>query len=158
MAILSSPDKQLVLSDIYQWIVTNHLYFRSRGNGWKNSIRHNLSLNDCFIKSDRCPNGKGHYWTIHPANMDDFSKGDFRRRRAQQKVKRYTQHYSHSKDDYDESSSSEDELMSTTSTGTSFKDITKEVNVNDTRSDIGNDVKKKKSFDIETLLGIGKAI
>lgn len=88
MAILSSKEKKLVLSDIYQWILDNYPYFRRRGPGWRNSIRHNLSLNDCFVKSGRSANGKGHYWAIHPANMDDFQKGDFRRRRAQRKVRK----------------------------------------------------------------------
>lgn len=89
MAILSSRDKKLVLSDIYQWILDNYPYFRTRGPGWRNSIRHNLSLNDCFIKSGRSANGKGHYWAIHPANIEDFQKGDFRRRRAQRRVRRH---------------------------------------------------------------------
>ncbi|XP_043657458.1 forkhead box protein I1c [Drosophila teissieri] len=89
MAILSSTDMKLVLSDIYQYILDNYPYFRSRGPGWRNSIRHNLSLNDCFIKSGRSANGKGHYWAIHPANMDDFRKGDFRRRKAQRKVRKH---------------------------------------------------------------------
>ena len=86
MAILSSPDAKLVLSDIYQYILDNYPYFRTRGPGWRNSIRHNLSLNDCFIKAGRSANGKGHYWAIHPANVEDFKKGDFRRRKAQRKV------------------------------------------------------------------------
>lgn len=88
MAILSNPDKKMVLSDIYQWILDNYLYFRNRGPGWRNSIRHNLSLNDCFIKAGRSANGKGHYWAIHPANLEDFQKGDFRRRRAQRRVRK----------------------------------------------------------------------
>ncbi|XP_069187570.1 hepatocyte nuclear factor 3-gamma-like [Procambarus clarkii] len=89
MAILSSPDKKLVLSDIYQYILDNYPYFRSRGPGWRNSIRHNLSLNDCFVKAGRSANGKGHYWAIHPANIDDFRRGDFRRRRAQRRVRKH---------------------------------------------------------------------
>ncbi|EDW83549.1 uncharacterized protein Dwil_GK13662 [Drosophila willistoni] len=89
MAILSSSEMKLVLSDIYQYILDNYPYFRSRGPGWRNSIRHNLSLNDCFIKSGRSANGKGHYWAIHPANIDDFRKGDFRRRKAQRKVRKH---------------------------------------------------------------------
>lgn len=88
LAILSSPEKKLVLSDIYQWILDNYTYFHTRGSGWRNSIRHNLSLNDCFMKSGRSSNGKGHYWTIHPANLEDFSRGDFRRRRAQRRVRK----------------------------------------------------------------------
>ncbi|KFD70807.1 hypothetical protein M514_01240 [Trichuris suis] len=89
MAILSSVDKKMVLCDIYQWILDHYPYFRSRGPGWRNSIRHNLSLNDCFIKAGRSANGKGHYWAIHPANVDDFKRGDFRRRRAQRKVRKH---------------------------------------------------------------------
>lgn len=89
IAILSAPECKLVLSDIYQYILDNYPYFRTRGPGWRNSIRHNLSLNDCFIKSGRSANGKGHYWAIHPANQDDFKKGDFRRRKAQRKVRRH---------------------------------------------------------------------
>lgn len=89
MAILSSPERKLVLSDIYQHILDNYPYFRSRGPGWRNSIRHNLSLNDCFVKAGRSANGKGHYWAIHPANVEDFRKGDFRRRKAQRKVRKH---------------------------------------------------------------------
>lgn len=89
MAILGSAEGKLVLSDIYQYILDNYPYFRTRGPGWRNSIRHNLSLNDCFVKAGRSANGKGHYWAIHPANVDDFKKGDFRRRKAQRKVRRH---------------------------------------------------------------------
>lgn len=89
MAILSSPEQKMVLSDIYQYILDNYPYFRNRGHGWRNSIRHNLSLNDCFIKAGRSANGKGHYWAIHPANLEDFKKGDFRRRKAQRKVRKH---------------------------------------------------------------------
>ncbi|OTF70879.1 hypothetical protein BLA29_010934, partial [Euroglyphus maynei] len=68
------PDEKMVLADIYQYIMDNYSYFRNRGPGWRNSIRHNLSLNDCFVKSGRSANGKGHYWAIHPANLEDFKK------------------------------------------------------------------------------------
>ncbi|CAI4221288.1 unnamed protein product [Auanema sp. JU1783] len=89
MAILSSPEKKMVLSEVYEWIMCRYSYFRTRGSGWRNSIRHNLSLNDCFIKAGRAANGKGHYWAVHPACVRDFERGDFRRRRAQRKVRRH---------------------------------------------------------------------
>ena len=89
IAILSSSEKKLVLADIYQYILDNFPYFRHRGPGWRNSIRHNLSLNDCFIKAGRASNGKGHFWAVHPACQDDFQKGDFSRRKAQRKVRKY---------------------------------------------------------------------
>ena len=54
MAILSSKDKKMLLSEIYDWILKSFSYFRNKGPGWRNSIRHNLSLNDCFIKVGTC--------------------------------------------------------------------------------------------------------
>ena len=81
-AILSSPQQKLVLGDIYSYIQTNYPYFRNKGPGWRNSIRHNLSLNDCFVKMGRSPKGKGHFWAINPINYDDFSRGDYKRKRA----------------------------------------------------------------------------
>ena len=81
-AILSSPQQKLVLGDIYNYILTNYPYFRNKGPGWRNSIRHNLSLNDCFVKLGRSPNGKGHFWAINPLNYEDFSRGEYKRKRA----------------------------------------------------------------------------
>ncbi|XP_069505498.1 forkhead box protein D2-like [Ambystoma mexicanum] len=87
-AILSSPEKKLLLSDIYQWIMDSYPYFKNKERSWRNSVRHNLSLNECFIKAGRSDNGKGHYWAIHPANLQDFSKGDYHRRRARRRIRR----------------------------------------------------------------------
>ena len=64
-AIQESPGKKLALSDIYAYIVAHYPYFVRNKKGWQNSIRHNLSLNDCFIKLPREPgNGerKGEYF------------------------------------------------------------------------------------------------
>lgn len=80
-AILESTQKRLSLGSIYSWIEKNYPYYLNRGQGWRNSVRHNLSLNDCFIKAGRCEDGKGNYWAIHPANIQDFMRGDFRQRR-----------------------------------------------------------------------------
>ena len=45
-------------------------------------MRHNLSLNECFIKLPKALGrpGKGHYWTIDPAQEYMFEEGSFRRR------------------------------------------------------------------------------
>ncbi|KPP69236.1 forkhead box Q2-like [Scleropages formosus] len=90
MAILASEEKKLLLCDIYQWIMDHYPYFKNKDKNWKNSVRHNLSLNECFIKAGRSDNGKGHFWAIHPANIQDFSKGDYHRRRARRRIRSVT--------------------------------------------------------------------
>ncbi|XP_032382064.1 forkhead box Q2 [Etheostoma spectabile] len=87
-AILASEQKKLLLCDIYQWIMDHYPYFKSKDKNWRNSVRHNLSLNDCFIKAGRSDNGKGHFWAIHPTNYQDFSNGDYHCRRPRRRVRR----------------------------------------------------------------------
>nr|XP_030113397.3 forkhead box protein D5-C-like [Taeniopygia guttata] len=84
-AILSSPTNKLNLAAIYKYIEDNFPFYRNKGRGWRNSVRHNLSLNDCFIKVGRCEDGKGNYWSIHPSNLNDFVNGDFRQHRRSRK-------------------------------------------------------------------------
>ena len=51
LAILNSPNQKATLSDIYKWIEDQFLYYKNQKNaGWKNSIRHNLSLHERFVK------------------------------------------------------------------------------------------------------------
>ncbi|XP_022251338.1 forkhead box protein N3-like [Limulus polyphemus] len=69
MAIEDSPVKALPVKDIYSWIVDHFPYFRNAQTGWKNSVRHNLSLNKCFSKVDKIKSqniGKGSLWCIDP--------------------------------------------------------------------------------------------
>lgn len=82
MAIQNSPTKRLTLSEIYTYLQQRYPFFRSEYQGWKNSVRHNLSLNDCFIKIPKGLGrpGKGHYWTIDPSSDTLFEEGSFRRR------------------------------------------------------------------------------
>ena len=89
--ILSSHEKKLCLQDIYDGIERFYPFFRSAPPRWRNSVRHNLSLHECFCKGERCENGKGHYWCIHPANLEDFLRGDFRRRLIKSRVRQMQQ-------------------------------------------------------------------
>lgn len=100
MAIQSSPTKQLTLNEIYQYLQQRFAFFRGEYTGWKNSVRHNLSLNDCFIKQPKGfgKPGKGHYWTVDPASVTVFQDGSSKRRprgfrRKCQDMQRYSMYY-----------------------------------------------------------------
>ncbi|KAF0989105.1 hypothetical protein HZS_8080, partial [Henneguya salminicola] len=86
--ILGSPTKRVLLSDIYKHVQNNYKDMIDKGVDWQNGIRHNLSLNDCFMKDGRNPNGKGYFWTVAPKNLPYFEKGDFRRRWSQCRTRR----------------------------------------------------------------------
>ncbi|KAI6178485.1 Daf-16-1 protein 1 [Aphelenchoides besseyi] len=82
-AILSSPDQRLTLSQIYDWMTVNIPFFRDKSNcnssaGWKNSIRHNLSLHSRFMRVQNEGAGKSSWWVINP----EAKHGRSPRRRA----------------------------------------------------------------------------
>ncbi|XP_077107909.1 forkhead box protein J1 [Ranitomeya variabilis] len=83
MAMQASKKTKITLSAIYKWITDNFCYFRHADPTWQNSIRHNLSLNKCFIKVPREKDepGKGGFWKIDPQYADRLMNGAIKKRR-----------------------------------------------------------------------------
>ncbi|XP_053097378.1 forkhead box protein O1-B [Pangasianodon hypophthalmus] len=102
-AIESSPERRLTLAQIYEWMVKSVPYFKDKGDsnssaGWKNSIRHNLSLHSRFVRVQNEGTGKSSWWMLNPeggksgksprrraASMDNNSKFTKSRGRAAKK-------------------------------------------------------------------------
>ncbi|KAK5858109.1 hypothetical protein PBY51_002277 [Eleginops maclovinus] len=80
MAIQSAPQQRRTLSEIYAFVCELFPFYSRSKAGWQNSIRHNLSLNDCFRKVERSSSdpGKGNYWTLDPNCEKMFDNGNFR--------------------------------------------------------------------------------
>ncbi|WKX94372.1 hypothetical protein Q1695_011548 [Nippostrongylus brasiliensis] len=89
MAIQNSEEKMLPLTDIYKFIMDKFPFYRKNTQRWQNSLRHNLSFNDCFIKIPRRPDrpGKGSYWAVHPNALGMFENGSCLRRRKRFKIR-----------------------------------------------------------------------
>ncbi|XP_075901592.1 forkhead box protein Q1b [Nelusetta ayraudi] len=84
MAIRESASGRLTLAEINDYLMKKFPFFRGSYTGWRNSVRHNLSLNDCFLKVLRDPSrpwGKDNYWMLNPQSEYTFADGVFRRRR-----------------------------------------------------------------------------
>lgn len=88
MAILQSPEKRLTLRGIYDYIAQQFPYFGLAKNKtkWQNSIRHNLSLNDCFFQ-DSVSDPKQRFWMVDPSCEQMFENGNFKRRKRMKRVK-----------------------------------------------------------------------
>ncbi|EDO18772.1 hypothetical protein Kpol_1028p47 [Vanderwaltozyma polyspora DSM 70294] len=78
LAILQSDDGKLTLSQIYNWISLHFPYYKQKDAGWQNSIRHNLSLNEAFVKTEKSGDGKGHFWEVQVGYESRFFKNETR--------------------------------------------------------------------------------
>ncbi|XP_063340631.1 forkhead box protein H1 [Pelmatolapia mariae] len=67
MVIQRSPEKKLTLAEILKEISTLFPFFKGNYKGWRDSVRHNLSSYDCFVKvlkDPGKPQGKGNFWAV----------------------------------------------------------------------------------------------
>ncbi|CAH1785768.1 unnamed protein product [Owenia fusiformis] len=66
IAIGSSPAQKLTLREIYKWIEDMFPFYKhTNGEGWKNSVRHNLSLYDVFMRVQGQKGEQSSYWMLN---------------------------------------------------------------------------------------------
>uniref|UniRef100_A0A8C7R808 Forkhead box N1 n=2 Tax=Oncorhynchus mykiss TaxID=8022 RepID=A0A8C7R808_ONCMY len=77
MALRNSKTGSLPVSEIYRFMTEHFPYFKTAPDGWKNSVRHNLSLNKCFEKvENKIGNSsrKGCLWALNPAKIEKMQE------------------------------------------------------------------------------------
>ncbi|XP_077263583.1 uncharacterized protein LOC143898165 [Temnothorax americanus] len=79
---MRANNNKVSLSNIYAWIRENFLFYKYADPAWQNSIRHNLSLNKCFVKLPRSKDepGKGGFWKLDLERMEEGKRS--RRQRS----------------------------------------------------------------------------
>eukprot|EP00081_Caenorhabditis_elegans_P005034 NP_001254106.1 ForKHead transcription factor family [Caenorhabditis elegans] len=78
LAIEDTPDKKCTLAEIYSFIAHNFQFYReNRNSSWKNSIRHNLSLNKQFSRIEKTDGDRRGWWVCvdPPAKKPRILKG-----------------------------------------------------------------------------------
>ncbi|XP_030041884.1 forkhead box protein N1 [Microcaecilia unicolor] len=77
MALKNSRNGSLPVSEIYNFMTEHFPYFKTAPDGWKNSVRHNLSLNKCFEKVENKSGNssrKGCLWALNPSKIDKMQE------------------------------------------------------------------------------------
>ncbi|XP_056138808.1 forkhead box protein N1 [Lampris incognitus] len=77
MALRNSRTGSLPVSEIYRFMTEHFPYFKTAPDGWKNSVRHNLSLNKCFEKVENKSGNssrKGCLWALNPAKVEKMQE------------------------------------------------------------------------------------
>ncbi|XP_068280677.1 forkhead box protein H1 [Nyctibius grandis] len=67
LVIRAAPGRRLKLAQILEELSSLFPFFGGGYQGWKDSVRHNLSSNPCFakvLKDPAKPKAKGNYWTV----------------------------------------------------------------------------------------------
>lgn len=79
MALGHTPGRKCTLQQIVDFIEAKFPYYRNQSK-WRHSIRHNLSLNNCFVKCERVPGGTSHLWKMDEKYEETFISGSLKRR------------------------------------------------------------------------------
>lgn len=76
MALKNSKTDALLVSQIYIFICEHFPYYKTAPIGWKNCIRHTLSLNKHFIKHECGNEGKQkrYTWSLDPSKAHEIDK------------------------------------------------------------------------------------
>merc|ERR1712001_611350 len=78
LALKNSHTGSMSVSEIYKFMCEHFPYFKNAPSGWKNSVRHNLSLNKCFEKIEKpASNGsqrKGCLWAMNPNKIQKMNE------------------------------------------------------------------------------------
>ncbi|KAK0569255.1 hypothetical protein OC861_001070, partial [Tilletia horrida] len=78
LTLLTSKTGKMCLSELYEAMADHFPWFKTQGSGWKNSIRHNLSINSSFLRTERPKTDdpsvpKGSLWfvdeSVEPASV-----------------------------------------------------------------------------------------
>ena len=84
MAIANSPEQMCTLRQIIDYIEVRFPYYRDVTH-WHGSIRHNLTVNECFVKAGKRPGEKGSLWAVDDGFKDMFDNGSLLRRKYRSK-------------------------------------------------------------------------
>lgn len=79
MALKNSRTGSLPVNEIYNFMIENFPYFKTAPHGWKNSVRHNLSLNKWFEKIEKPVSGdrnqrKVCLWAMNPSKINKLDE------------------------------------------------------------------------------------
>ena len=79
-ALMSVLQQEMIVGEIYRFFIDYNPYFFHATLNWRSTVRHNLSVNPCFVSKGKA--GRLNLWGVHPAYLENFSKGIFTKRMA----------------------------------------------------------------------------
>ncbi|CAD5118241.1 DgyrCDS6961 [Dimorphilus gyrociliatus] len=75
--LLNSEKGEMSLREIVDKIAAEYAYYENSKRNWPSSVRHTLSVSDCFVKAGRAKGGRGYKWKIDESFIKFFRQGKF---------------------------------------------------------------------------------